>query len=466
MIQKAKTKHLSNQENLRSFKDKKQEGYKNNHVVDQKEEKSKEPDKFSYTLDISKKPNNNFETKNIVLKTWDPSDHPFSVALSNIILKDYNEYSSFINKVQVLKDCIVDYLYNKKINFKEIQIKLKKEEESIKKEQIDLKKNLEDKVSLALEKANSCLDNIKNLGKKSDNKSIKFVKTQKKIDYREIPNTEKTFDDLMKNLTDKYKQELSINQSNMDSYFLNLAQNRNKIKEFKEKLKRINTKNKSIQDTFNKIYKKNKRDVQCKKSESCLLIILNKEIEVFSLIESDIFKNLYLQVMYNSKSAKDYSEDDICNIFSFWYIVKHLKTLLGNKNNNEIFEKSIKNLLVKQKYQSSHKYCKNNATLDYTLKNINSFFYSLYPTKNLTLEEENLFDKNFYKLYDLLINRTKLNLCKTITPFIRQELSERTQFITSSKVTNKEKEILLLLKWVNSVIFNNGNNSLNIFKNN
>jgi hypothetical protein len=454
MIQKAKSKHLTNQENLRNFKAKKQEGSNKIHII------TREQDEVSNV--INRKSNHIL----IGLKPWDPSNHPYSVELSKIILKDAQNYSGFIKKIQIIKDCIVDYLYLKKINNREIQVKLKKEEETKKKEELDMKKNLDDKVSLALEKANSCLDNIKNLGKKSNSYSITNNNTckEKKIENSEKPKTEKNIDNLVKNLTEKYNKELSINQSNMDSYFLNLADNRNKIKEFREKLKRIGTKHKSMPDTFLKIYKNNKRDILLDKTESSFLFKLNKDVEFLSITQAGFFENLYMEVMFNSKLAKDYSEDDICNVFSFWYIVKHLKTSLANKNHNEIFEQAIRNILIKQK--NHDKKTRNGFLLDYIFKNIETFFKSLINSKSDTLsfKEEEIFDKNFYKLYELIMKQTKSKLLKTIIPLIRQDLAEKVQTITSSNITNHEKQILLILKWINSVIVNNGNNSYHILK--
>jgi hypothetical protein len=123
---------------------------------------------------------NNNQNINIVIKTALPKSNntkvqnnfPPSIELCNFINSDNKELNKrILTHLEYFNEIISSYLYKTKINVKEIENKLKKEELMKENEILSIRKNLEDKVESVLDKANSCLENIRNLGKNKTNSS-------------------------------------------------------------------------------------------------------------------------------------------------------------------------------------------------------------------------------------------------------------------------------------------------------
>ena len=73
----------------------------------------------------------------------------------------------------MINETITEFIIKKKINIKEIENKIKAEEDKKEKDILNLKKNLETQIESVLNKANLCMENIKKLGKGKINNAKK-----------------------------------------------------------------------------------------------------------------------------------------------------------------------------------------------------------------------------------------------------------------------------------------------------
>jgi hypothetical protein len=99
--------------------------------------------------------------------------YPPVVNLNKFILNDFMKNFKFLKTIETLNHYISDYIIKRKINVRDVEMKLKNENIKKEKEIKMSNKNLEDKLDLALNKANLCLDNIKNLGKNNVKNNMK-----------------------------------------------------------------------------------------------------------------------------------------------------------------------------------------------------------------------------------------------------------------------------------------------------
>lgn len=119
-------------------------------------EKGKEKEKNDIKIQIMTKQPNLKIVNNILI----------GEEINTYMFSDYQIYKVILTNLEELNINISTYLLKKKINVKEIEIKLKNEEDRKEKEALTIRKNLETKIDSVLNKASLCLDNIKQMGKK------------------------------------------------------------------------------------------------------------------------------------------------------------------------------------------------------------------------------------------------------------------------------------------------------------
>ncbi len=300
------------------------------------------------------------------------------------LCKQYFEIALTNQKTEFLNEIISNYLIKKKINIREIEVKMKNEEIRKEKEELKIRKNLEDKIDDVLGKANSCLNNIKNFGKIT---SV-IQKDKKPIKYRDFDKTDEKdpIDIIVSKIKNKYNDKIIINENNMNDYFFNIAKMKNKIKNVKQKNKNLLNRVKHLKKTFSQLYCKSKRNW---KPDNTTDLTFYKMInfnyidllyKLTSIINTELFEKLYVKLMYysnkdenifssfsnnnvennnqNSKARKmkieNPNESEYMNTlqdtFSFWYCLKFLLNLIENNksltNLNFIFNSVNENALI------------------------------------------------------------------------------------------------------------------------
>jgi len=190
----------------------------------------------------------------------------------------------------------------------------------------------------------------------------------------------------------------------------------------------------------------------------------NKMIKICSILSSDLFSKLYNKVMFSDKNDKNnqINEEDIYNIFSLWFMINHIGVLLEeNKGIEKLNVKLTKFYPLKytiENYLNSSEIQLINQNiikviqkfLDYlNRKTLNS------NNKDVEINENEIFEKNFYKLYNLL---QKIEQIKAI-----KYISENIENIQGNN-NLVHKEELNYFKNLQSIFMNNGYYSCNICK--
>jgi hypothetical protein len=477
MIQKAKNRNLNSKENNSNFTTQKPSLNKVN--------KNNPTPTIEIKIPQKKSPSDKIQFL---------SNHLPAKYLNNLILNDYFEYFTYLKKIENFNLILSEYLIRKKINIREIEVRMKNEEMRKEKESLMIKKNLEDKVESVLEKANSCLENIKNLGKKISVEKNKNIKNSSITTTVKNTNTD-PLKSVISNLGNKYNSEILINEENLNLYFSLVAKNRKSIKDLKDKYKRFNNKNKSAKDIFNKIYSVNeinKNSQNLEKNENLQNLeknekfafssILYKQLDMIlypmNLIHSDLFEKLFMKILFLKNS---YKQSDIYDIFSFWYYLKNIKGKLAEIENYKLDTVTMSNLasqIIKidlissseNKKEKNYKIFENLA-----LKNLSRYFQSLFkkgkPESNKTntnshneIKEDEIFDKNFYSLYDSLLKMNRIKYIKMILQLVQEVNSEMYIPKNANQIKPEQKDECLFLKSIYSLIANNGSFSYQISK--
>lgn len=436
---------------------------KANTKVVKQEPKEKINNKINFEIKVP-------EPKKIQNISVNLNNHKNSIMLNEFIINKNKHYNELLENVYNLNSILSESISKKKINIRDIEIKLKNEALRKENEALQNKKDLEDKVFSVLEKANSCLENIKNLSKKKEisiknSKEIKQEKSNvKSVLFKEPGNSMET---LINNLKDKYITELNVNTDNMNSYFGTIAKNRKSIKDLKDKYKRVMLlKGKAIKQKFSQITVAKTDNISEYKS-LVLFKNLDLNIQASSLIHSDLFEKLFLKTLYINKTKKDFCENDIYDVFSFWYYLKNIKNILSKRE--EINLENLENYLVCIDNFKEKKHNENQMN-NYILRNIQKFFEILFNknknkiskqnnNKDDEINEANIFDKNFYKLYEMMSQFHKINLIKFILSSLGKLKFEPNK---PKNLLTSEKEDLLYLKSIYSIIKNNGSFSYQI----
>ena len=379
-----------------------------------------------------------------------------------------NKLNYILNIFKELNKNFGDILIKPKIKIAEINKKIQNDKYKKEKEDFIFNQNLSDKIDDALIKANLALEKVKNLGKKP----LILPSTENNIYTKytlEKPKEKNELSEIIKRCQDKYVDNIYINKDNINIYFMNLTKNRTLFRDFKEKIRRSKQKQKEFNvNVFDDIYNKNVNKIQKEKmdvdnnnyNDETIVNDINIMINICSILSSDLFCKLYNKVIFDDKNENNnINEEDIYNVFSLWFIINHIGVLLQEDNH---FEK----LNVK-----FNKFYPANFTIDnyiniseyylfdhFVFKVIQKFFDYLNRktlnnnSKDVEINENEVFEKNFYKLYNLL---QKIEQIKAIK-FISENIEE------TNITLNKEE--LNYYKNIQSIFMNNGYYSCNICK--
>ena len=385
-----------------------------------------------------------------------------------------NKFNFILNIFKELNKNFGDILIKPKIKIAEINKKLQNDQYKKEKENFIFNQNLSDKIDDALIKANLALEKVKNIGKKA----IILPSTQNENNIYtkyalEKPKEKNELSEIIKRCQDKYVDSVQINKDNINTYFMSLTKNRTLFRDFKERIRRSKQKFKEYPNIFDDIYNKNKKkmDIDLINNNNITLygddnIIKeeNKMIKICSILSSDLFSKLYNKVMFSDKNDKNnqINEEDIYNIFSLWFMINHIGVLLEeNKGIEKLNVKLTKFYPLKytiENYLNSSEIQLINQNiikviqkfLDYlNRKTLNS------NNKDVEINENEIFEKNFYKLYNLL---QKIEQIKAI-----KYISENIENIQGNN-NLVHKEELNYFKNLQSIFMNNGYYSCNICK--
>ena len=385
-----------------------------------------------------------------------------------------NKFNFILNVFKELNKNFGDILLKPKIKIAEINKKIQNDQYKKEKENFIFNQNLSDKIDDALIKANLALEKVKNIGKKAiilpSTQNEKNIYTKYAL---EKPKEKNELSEIIKRCQDKYVDSVQINKDNINTYFMSLTKNRTLFRDFKERIRRSKQKFKEYPNIFDDIYNKNKKkmDIDLINNNNITLygddnIIKeeNKMIKICSILSSDLFSKLYNKVMFSDKNDKNnqINEEDIYNIFSLWFMINHIGVLLEeNKGIEKLNVKLTKFYPLKytiENYLNSSEIQLINQNiikviqkfLDYlNRKTLNS------NNKDVEINENEIFEKNFYKLYNLL---QKIEQIKAI-----KYISENIENIQGNN-NLVHKEELNYFKNLQSIFMNNGYYSCNICK--
>ena len=385
-----------------------------------------------------------------------------------------DKFNYILNIFKELNKNFGDILIKPKIKIAEINKKLQNDQYKKEKENFIFNQNLSDKIDDALIKANLALEKVKNIGKKA----IILPSTQNENNIYtkyalEKPKEKNELSEIIKRCQDKYVDSVQINKDNINTYFMSLTKNRTLFRDFKERIRRSKQKFKEYPNIFDDIYNKNKKKMDIDSINNNNIIIYgddniikeeNKMIKICSILSSDLFSKLYNKVMFSDKNDNNNKiiEEDIYNVFSLWFMINHIGVLL--EENKEIEKLNVKlskfyplKFKIENYLNSSELLLINQNIikviqkfLDYlNRKTLNS------NNKDVEINENEVFEKNFYKLYNLL---QKIEQIKAI-----KYISENIENIQgNNNLLNKEE--LNYFKNLQSIFMNSGYYSCNICK--
>ena len=405
---------------------------------------------------------------------------------NNLLLKyiesERKEFSIVLNKLKMINFSIGNLILKPKIKNYEINKKIIREKEKKEQDEINFNKNISDKIDAALNNANLALDNIKYLGKSKNSKpqtfnidnndinanSINIINT--KYNYNEFKKEKEKMNlfNIAQKCLDKYEECIQINNDSHDEYFINVSKTRKLFKDAKEHLQSSKFRLRNSGILFEEIYNSKKYN---SKEEPVTLIHLNKEIfirennfiRINSFLKSEIFKKLFVKVLYNENFIENINlqnnnnnfeknnilkNNDIYNIFSLWYIIKEINILLKqiNENNNTKFlfiDRNINESLFNSFEQINKELdVKNNFFLKYHIFDFCDRYLAFLNRKNnnsININENTIFTDDYHKIYEIFFKLEQSKISKFIIDSIENSISN--QNIISKEELNYYKNI-------------------------
>ena len=429
-------------------------------------------------INMSNKKNNlELYNKNMMLLNYIESERKdFDILLTKLKSINYR-----IGNL-IIKPKIKDYFMNKKL----IREKEKKEQE-----EINFNRNISDKIDAALNKANLALDNIKYLGKTTNSKQLNYNQYNEDVNMNSINNTNTPYNynefkkekekmnliNIAKKCLDKYEDDLQINTNNHDGYFITVSKTRKLFKDAKEQLQSAKYRLRNSGLFFDEIYE-NKKKNNCKE-EPITLIHLSKTIflkennfiRINSFLKSEIFKKLFIKVLYNenfieyqnlNKINSNYENNtislnnsDIYNIFSLWYMIKEMNLLVKQINeNNEpklfLGNKDINEKFMNLQYINTIENIENNLFIKHHIFDFIDRYLSFLNRKNnnsININENQIFTTDYHKLYEIFFKMMQSKISKYIIENIENNIANQ-NIIT--------KEELNYYKNIQSIFTNKG----------
>ena len=402
--------------------------------------------------------------------------------LLNYLESERKEFGTILNKLKMINFSIGNLILKPKIKNYEINQKIIREKEKTAQEEINFNKNISDKIDAALNNANIALDNIKYLGKSKNSKQQPFNIENNDININSINaiNTKYNYNEFKKekekiNLfniaqkcLDKYEDFIQINNDNHDEYFINVSKTRKLFKDAKEQLQSSKFRLRNSGMLFEEIYNSRK---YANREEPVTLIHLNKEIffiennfiRINSFLKSEIFKKLFVKVLYNENFIENINlqninnnfkknnilqNNDIYNIFSLWYMVKEIIILLKQMKENNIskslfIDKNINETLFNSFEQINNEIdSKNNLFLKHHIFDFCERYLAFLNRKSnnsFNINENKIFTDDYHKIYEIFFKFEQSKIAKFIMDSIENSFSS--QNIISKEELNYYKNI-------------------------
>lgn len=439
--------------------------------------------------------NNNFYNNSINSNNNNNNINTLELYNKNNLLLNYIEserknFSGLLNKLKLINYSIGNIILKPKIKNFEVNKKLIREKEKKEQEEINFNKNISDKIDEALNKANMALDNIRYLGKPKNSKPpmINNNSTFNNNDNNNNLNTKYNYNEFKKekekknliNLAqkclDKYTDNIKINNSNHDEYFITISKQRKLFKDAKEQLQSARYRLRNSSSFFNEIFRNNLSKINNNK-ESPPIVQLSKEIfykenifiRINSFLKSEIFQKLFVKVLYNDNfiecpniiinSNNSLTNNDVYNIFSLWIIIKEINTILNQIDNNNLglsfFDKNIyEEIMFENKdnntgFSSSNNYFLRNSIFDVIEKYL--LFLNRKNNNSVNFDENQIFTQDYHKLYEIYF---KLEQSK-ISQFIQNKIENNANFMKQNIMTNAKEE-LNYFRNIQSIFTNKG----------
>ena len=408
--------------------------------------------------------------------------------LLNYIENERNEYSIILNKLKLLNKSIGNIILKPKIKNDEINKKLIREKEKKEQEEINFNKNISDKIDEALIRANMALDNIRYLGKPKNSKPSQINNNcnneidnniNNKYNYNEFKKEKEKNNliNLAQKCLDKYVDNIQINNSNHDEYFITISKQRKLFKEANEQLQSAKYRLRNSGQFFDEIFTSLKNKNQNNK-EQITLPLLSKEIffkenifiRINSFLKSEIFKKLFVKVIYNenfienpnsinNKNSNSLTNNDIYNIFSLWIIIKEIINILNQVDNTNIgitlIDKNINEKIIEDRKTNILEYsCLNNYFFKKHIFDVIEKYLLFLNRKNnnsINFDESQIFTQDYHKLYEIFF---KLEQSK-ISQFIQNNIEYNKSFINQNMISNTKEE-LNYFRNIQSIFINKG----------
>ena len=414
--------------------------------------------------------------------------------LLNYIENERKEYSIVLNKLKLINHSIGHIILKPKIKNFEINKKLIREKEKREQEELNFHKNISDKIDQALNNANLALDNIRNLGKPksskppmaNNNNSSNNTNNNSKnnLNYYEYKKEKEKNDliNLAQKCLDKYVDNIQINISDHDEYFITISKQRKLFKDAKEQLQSAKYRLRNSGSFFDEIFKSkinSQKSNNNTNKEIISLNILSKEIffkenifiRVNSFLKSEIFQKLFVKVLYNDNFIENpnnsnntvnldsNNNNDIYNIFSLWIIIKDLINLLNGINNNNVGISFINKNIISKLYDDNNNNNLINNTLNSHFFKNNIFnvvekyllFLNRKNNNSLNFDENQIFSQDYHKLYEICF---KLEQSK-IAQYIMNNIENNSNFINQNIISNTKEE-LNYYRNIQSIFVNKG----------
>ena len=226
----------------------------------------------------------------------------------------------------------------------------------------------------------------------------------------------------------KYNEKTNINQDNLKTYFGKVAKFKQIYNSCKENLMRVkeHTNFRKLKERFMTTYKANASQLQIKKSGVNFSVFAkaNKIYKIGCIIFDNKLKDIFTSNYYTE--FKDvYSETEIQKLFTFWFIVNKIKQIIDTESINKelIFDKICKITpqkayinLIKVKLYSNDEKIARIVNINYT--NYLNVLFNISKEKNKSIieekleeiDEEKIFDSDFFDLHNIMKKSVKINL--------------------------------------------------------
>jgi hypothetical protein len=443
-----------------------------------------------------KKNNSNFNkddninnNKNIIASNIKMNKINLELYNKNMLLLEYIEskrkdFNIVLNKLKIINKNIGNMILKPKIKNSVINKMMIREKEQKEQEEINFNKNISEKIDAALNKANLALDNIKYLGKNKNQKIQNNINNSNNNDINSNLNTKYNYNEFKKekekiNLfniaqkcLDKYEDNININKNNHDEYFITISKSRKLFKDAKEQLQstkyRLRNSGVFFDEIFNKNKKKNNEEqITLIKLGNTIFLKENIFIRINSFLKSEIFKKLFIRVIFNENfihnqkfqsSNNKYNNTEIYNIFSLWYMIKELICYIEQNNNNNIdinfslVDRNINEVIFNKNKDNNSM----NIFFKHHIYNLIDRYLSFLNRKNnnSNIHENQIFTNDYYKLYEIFFKLEQSKIAEFIAE--RIENSNTYQNIISKEELNYYKNIQSIItnkgKYVCSII--------------